>query len=162
MENLSTGPLENLIKHEEYIAALYTIYGNQFPGFREFWLSLAYEEETHAELLRNLSGLPVWLSFSDTGRFSTPEILLSMNHLQAEAEKALGAPMNLIDALAVAKYIEITMLENHFFDICATDSSEMQRVFSHLTDSTREHSERIKDLLDEERERMELGLPSRR
>jgi len=152
--------LELMARHEEVIGELYAEYARMFPEQREFWSRLEAEEKGHAGWIRKLfpqveDGV---ITFNDN-RFNTKAITTSMRYVSGWVTSARNSVIQPIEALARALDIENALIEKNYLAIYETDNLEMKQVFSALQEGTKQHRERISDLLKEIKKEVPPVLP---
>jgi hypothetical protein len=140
-----------LVNNEESLAALYKSYSATFPGYKDFWLNIYSDELEHANKLRTLLGINTANADLHTkGRFNIIAVQNFTKHVLAEANPATIRGLSLINALSVALSLEQGLIEQKYFEVFETDSTEIKNVFSLLADETRKHLEKVRKLWTEE------------
>ncbi len=138
--------IELLILNEQLVGSLYSIYAEKFPEEKQFWLSLAAEESTHAELLEGVRDIAEEIpNFLKQDRFSISDIELSISFIKDLIKKAEN--FTLLNALFMARDLENSVIEKYFFKIMSADSHFVQSTFSRIEQDTKRHREKIQELL---------------
>jgi rubrerythrin len=141
-------PFDLLREHEKAIGRLYETYAHRFPQDREFWLTLAQEEDQHArwiELLqRKVEEDP---SAMVVNRFPAAAINHSLHYISRLMEGAQQPGLTPINALSAALDIEQALLENKYFEVFASESAGIQNLLHLLAQATRAHIEKVRSAL---------------
>lgn len=142
--------IDKMAESEELISQLYRAYADRFPTLQEFWSGLADEEMEHAnslyELCAKVTGqLPLYIK---EDRFKIQAIQTYQEYLQKEIENARKKELLLINALAVSRYIEESLIESKYFEAFETDSVDLKRVLLKLSKDTRVHMNKTKEMLN--------------
>ena len=100
---MTDGPdiLELLIEHELALKRLYEALASAFAGRKDFWRSLAEEEQKHADQLGGLrsdAGVGAWL-LSDSG-INPQSIKSSIAYVDSQVARAKGGGLDLTHALS--------------------------------------------------------------
>jgi hypothetical protein len=142
MENI-----ELLILNEQLVGSLYSIYAEKFPEEKDFWLKIASEESTHAELLEKVEiAMQEAPSLFKAGRFNIPDIELSISFVKDLIKKSEN--FTLLNALFMARDIENSIIEKYFFKVIADDSYFIQSTFARIEQETKKHRDKIQELLN--------------
>lgn len=161
VENDSSGwdTLILMRKYELILKDLYTLFSQENPVEKYFWKKLAQEEEKHAYwfevLAMNVDNKNI--CFNKSGAFNIPLMQESFNHIKEAMADFKTSPPSLFDALSFASDIENSLIERKFFEIFDGQSDELDKVMKLLEEETTEHSKRIDEKLEKERE---FGLNS--
>jgi len=146
-----------LAEHEKAIAELYETYATKFQEHEKFWNSLSREESEHARWLMDLTEkTKEGQVYFNEGRFATEAIKSSLADARRQINKA-KEDLSLIGALSTAYYFEVALIEKKYFEVLEGDSVELKHTLIKLSDATKNHQERIKSFLDEERKKS--GIP---
>ena len=144
--------IEMLARNEEAVSKLYKAYAEKFPAHKGFWSRLAEEEIGHAGWIRKLhSKVKEGSVYFNEGRFKIEAIQTSLDYLNDWLVKARKEEISLINALSLAWDIENALMERKYFEIFEGDSVELKHVLTDLADSTKNHRDRVKRALDENR-----------
>ncbi len=136
--------IEYLARNEEAIARLYQAYADKFPDHQQFWLSLATDENNHAAQIRELlSQTNVRLK---PDRFNIVTIQNQIKHVEDEIKKISRPEIKLIYALSFALNLELSLLEQKYFDVFDTDSIELKKVLSGLAEETKRHISIVREM----------------
>jgi rubrerythrin len=153
--------LELMARHEEAIGELYAAYARRFPEHQEFWLKLKNEEIGHAGIIRKL--FPKiddgFIRFDDK-RFNVKAIETSLKYINTWTSDADNGTVEMLNALAIALDLENGMIEKKFLDVFEADADDLKIAIKALSDGTREHKQRIAELLNEyKRKNMDPQVP---
>ncbi|MBN1393341.1 MAG: hypothetical protein JW947_11150 [Sedimentisphaerales bacterium] len=140
--------LEAMKEHEEVIARLYDCYAGKFPEHRSFWAELSKEEVQHADWIDTLrSRIEEGSEDIVVDRFPVVAIEDSINFINRQITRAADADFELINALSTALDLEKALIENKYFEVFEGDSKETIRTLASLARSTREHRQRIQEMV---------------
>ena len=139
--------LNELAELEESIGRLYEAYATLFPDYRQFWSGLVDEEKQHAVWVREFRAFVEKgaVKFNEN-RFNVFAIQAYIKYLKEELEKATGR--TLVNALAIASYIEESLMEQKYFEVIDDDSEELKQTLRHLAGATQTHSEKVHQTLN--------------
>ncbi len=143
--------IDESIKLEQNVAALYTIFSVTFTEDSDFWKDLVLEEENHASLIREGRK-----SFLVRGEFPHEllapklEMLISANKKLALLLKEYSKnPPSRETAFKVAFELENSAGEVHFQQAMEKPpNSELMAIFQHLNRDDRDHARRIRTYAD--------------
>lgn len=149
--------LELMARHEEAIGMLYEAYANRFPEYADFWLTLKGEEVGHAMVIRRLFPRvdEGFIRFNDT-RFNTKAIETSLKFVRSWTVDAEEGKVEMLNALSIALDLENGLIEKKFLDVFEADDEDLKRVFRSLKEGTKDHKQRITDLLNEFRKKVRV------
>jgi len=138
--------------HESALAELYRAYAKKLPGYEEFFGGLAADEVLHARMVAG---------FADEvkrgkvqvrpGRFSSQEILSSLDFARARVAEAERGGMSLMEALSTAKDLEDALIERKYFEIFEDDGPELTRLLERLATETEAHRRKVTEAWERER-----------
>lgn len=142
----------NLLKeHEKVIEDLYRVYAKKFPKHREFWTTLARQENEHAKWIMKLTEkIEEGETYFNEERFTVEAIKSSISYIKKEKEK-VGDETLLIEALSTAHNLESGLLEKEYFETVEGDSVELKHLLRRLASETAVHAKKVKGLLEKER-----------
>lgn len=151
---MTDGPdiLQLLIQHELAIKHLYEAFASVFAGRKDFWRSLADEEQKHADQLGGLrsdAGVGAWL-LSDGG-VNPQSIKSSIAYVNGQTERALGAGLDLTHALSIAVDLEDALIEEQLSRISVSGCSTLGPVLADIVADTEKHRKILRVALDVER-----------
>jgi hypothetical protein len=143
--------MDESIKLEQNVAALYTIFSVTFKEDSDFWKELVLEEKNHASLIREGRK-----SFSLRGEFPrellAPKIemlIRTNNKLAALLKEYSKNPPSRETAFKVAFELENSAGEVHFQQAMEKrPNSELMAIFQHLNRDDRDHASRIRTYAD--------------
>ena len=139
-----------LAEHEEAIGRLYTVYAEKFPAFKDFWLKLSGEESQHADWIRRIHNrIQDGSGHLNEKKFPLEVVNNSFHYIEQMVEKARNEVLDLIDALSTALYMEEALLEQKYFEVFVGDCAEITQVKYYLEEATKDHRERVKKALAE-------------
>lgn len=150
-----SGELEKIIdesiKLEQNVAALYTIFSVTFREDSDFWKDLVLEEENHASLIREGRK-----SFLLRGEFPhellAPKIemlITTNNKLASLLKKYSKNPPSRETAFKVAFELENSAGEVHFQQAMEkSPDSQLMAIFQHLNRDDKDHARRIRTYAD--------------
>ncbi len=142
-----------LIECEKSVAELYRIYADKFQEYSDFWMSLSKEELEHARWLMQLKEkIEEGGVYFNEKRFTEEAINKSLGYIKEQISEAKGELL-LIKALSVAYYLEISLIENKYFEVFEGDSIELKNTLMKLSKETKIHQSKIKGFLEKEREK---------
>jgi len=132
--------IELMQRLEDSVAELYEIYARKFPEHANFWMTLALQENMHADWVRGLGAMLSGGTVAfNQDRFSIERLQQSFDNLQNELRTARQADYSLSKATFIALDLEKSLIEKNFFEIFESDSQEMKEVFEDLARETEEH-----------------------
>ncbi len=139
-----TSVIELLIAHETALKDLYSAYAETFPMYSEFWNSVAFEENGHADLIATLKAeVESGALVLEPHRFKEELIKTMLNYLKKEKDNIAFGGMTLIQALTIAREVERSMIERRFFEVFKGDPDVLKKVLNTLEADTRRHTEKI-------------------
>lgn len=142
--------LDELINHEEAVAALYSAYAERFPEHREFWTQLAGEEFAHASWIRDLtSKIEQGQVHFEAGRFRPEAVRTSLRYLEElRSTEELNAT-SYKSALVLAVDIERALIEKRFFEVFKTGSPECLGLLDRMEAAIQHHLETLNAALQQ-------------
>jgi rubrerythrin len=141
--------VEKLKEIELTVSVLYDVYSEKFKEQKDFWRGLALEEQDHARIIENLpSQAGDGKIFYNEKRFDMQFVEDSLEFVRRKIELAKNEDIRLKDALSTALHIEQKLTEKAFFAIFDGDKAALKDVFTRLDTETRNHRNKIKELLD--------------
>jgi hypothetical protein len=152
MERETPDVLQLLIDHESAIKHLYQAFAASFPDFRDFWLTLAGDEQGHADKLERLRTEPAldeWLRHES--QFKPPAIRSSIDYLDGQLARAQGGGLSLLQALAIATDLESALIERQFLIPGGPACAEIRSVLTDLNAETERHREVVANALETEK-----------
>lgn len=151
MNNHNQEIIEESIRLELNVAALYMLFFDQFPEDSEFWWKLVIEEKNHAALLKSIrdifmevTGIPEELfaeSIEDLRKANSvvEESIRHFKDVMPTREKAFNAALSL----------EGTAGEVHFQGFMSADTdNSISRVFKQLNGEDRNHALRLREYME--------------
>ncbi len=144
--------LELLIRHELVIKRLYDIFAGMFADRRDFWESLAGDEQKHADwlgTLRSDSTIDKWLS--QRGRIKPQALKSSIGYVENQIMRAQKGSLSVLQALSIAQDLESALLEKQFFELSGSVSKEITSVLTDVATETERHRKTIVEAIDIEK-----------
>ena len=151
--NISKAPgelLEAMREHEQALAHLYELYAEKYPDYKDFWTELSLEENLHAAWLDKL-----WSEIENGSediiveRFPIGAVQRSTEYVKKLEDTANQPDFILVNALSTALRLEEALMENKFFEVCEGDSVKTKRTLNMLAQSTMEHCQKVRKLLQQ-------------
>ena len=140
--------LEALAAHEDALGDLYATYAVKFPDAAYFWEDLSSQEYGHGSLLRDLGRDAVDREiFVENGRFQMETLRLAREFVVDVTAVAENTHFSLERALGIAYDLEQAIIEQHAYEVVATDSENVQKVLDHLRVSSIRHRDSISEYL---------------
>jgi rubrerythrin len=144
--------LDAMAAHEEKISGLYQTFGAALPEWRDFWMTIASEEQEHASWLRGLKNrLEREGGVLNRERFNLAGIRTSMDYLQKLREEVVNKGIVPLRALALSLDIESALLEKEYYTVFKSDLVSVQEVFNNLREQTAGHRLRMQEKINQER-----------
>ena len=145
--------IEMLAKSEETMSKLYTVYAEKFPDMHSFWSALSADELDHSEWIHKLSyKMQEGAVYFSEGRFKIDDIRALLDLTEDALAQSQKQEMSSEDSLALALYIEQTLMERKFFEVFETDSGELRQTLFDLDNAVRQHREKIEKALTEKKQ----------
>jgi hypothetical protein len=144
--------LEAMKEHEQALARLYGLYADKYPDYKDFWTSLALEENQLAAWLDKL-----WIEIENGSediiveRFPVGAVQHSTEYVKKLEDTANQPDFILVNALSTALRLEEALMENKFFEVCEGDSVKTKRTLNLLARSTQEHCRKVRELWQKHR-----------
>ena len=146
-----TQPLLAILKeHEELLSDLYSVYAKRFEEHISFWSELSREETDHAGWLQDLADqIADYQNAFVADRFPVAAVKISIEHVNKQIEKATKHEFTHRDALSIALDLEVSLLENKYFEVLEGDHPRVKQVLQLLSQSTKEHLQTIRNAVKE-------------
>jgi rubrerythrin len=147
--NTALDALDLLTEHELAIGRLYQAYASRFPEQKDFWTRLSQDEQQHAQWLdairlkaqRPSSNLAV-------DRFPAAAIEHSIRYVGSLIEGTAQPDLTADNALSHAFHLEESLLENRYFEVFRSDSTEIGSTLARLAQAARLHFEQVRRALE--------------
>lgn len=155
MRTESPEVLELLTRHERSLRLLYEEFAAIYPGHRQFWLTMAGEEETHAAWLEELAADPIanaW--FKAVTTLKPQAIASSSRYIEDQRARAHAGELSIIQALAIGKDLESAIIEHHLSRITADAPWQIRPTLKNMIDETEKHRKAIAYELEVEKTRV--------
>ncbi len=144
--------LELLIRHELTIMNLYKVFAGLYSDVRDFWESLAREEQRHADLLAGLrDNQELDRRRLLDSRMKPQAITLSIGYAEGRIALAQEGVTTLLEALSIARDLESSLIEKQLSHINASVPPAARSVFEELAADTERHRKTITEELERER-----------
>lgn len=151
-KNTGMEAIEGLVRIEETLSKIYSLFAERFPADRELWSRMAQEETTHAKWVRDLSGRVEDGSLSlDEGRFGVEGIQLFLEYAEDKFREAKAEKLPFLHALDMALDLESSLLERRLYQVFKAESESMVQALEDMERQIHEHTERIGEALAHER-----------
>ncbi len=140
--------IEGLVRIEETLSEMYTLFAQRFQEHHDMWSRLAEEERGHARWIRDLYA-EVRKGSARLGkeRFRAEGIQHFLDYAEKRLEEARSEVLPFVHALDMALDLESGLLERNFFQIFETDSPALQREFEEMREQIRTHTEKVRKAL---------------
>lgn len=139
-----------LMRHEDAMGQLYALFAEKLPSDEAFWSRLSKEETGHSGVLHRLGewaatqNLPL-----DLSRVDLVELHTSLTFM-ADCERCFASrEASVEEALLIARFLELSILENEFLDVAENAPTELKRDFDALRRHTEEHLRRIDERIEQ-------------
>jgi hypothetical protein len=136
-------------EHEKLISELYSVFAKRFPQYEEFWNNLSNDEIKHAEWIEKLQTDVNNSKGVVVERFPAAAIERSSNFVRALIQQTSELEFTLINAISHALNLEEALIENRYFEIFQSQSSEVQMTLNSLKNETQKHFKLIRSLRQE-------------
>jgi len=149
---LNNGPrtiVKMLSDHELALKELYQTYAAKLPSLKDFWLSLAEDEQRHSDWLQSLISHAGTDDSQDLGCWPrSAAVASSLKYIRAQTTRAKQGEITLLVALAIAKDLESALLEKEFFRVADGTSPKVRAVLGRLVAATERHGRAVMKALD--------------
>lgn len=137
--------LRGLIKWEEHISQLYSVYAKKCPDKKAFWLKISAEELSHAALLKSfMHQLDEGYVFMNIGSFQEEEMAEEVERIDATAMDSMKVGYGHREALAAALKIEASHMDVGFYESVDSTIPTFKKIAETLKRATAEHVERLR------------------
>ena len=141
MKSDSKHPLQLLAINEKRVQQLYELYAEKLPEWRDFWSSIAKEEDRHARLFLDLLEKTSVTVYDN--RFDSQAIQKYIDETNELIETVSNEGTTIKEALQNSMRLESSFVENKIFDVMEVDSPEMKKVLETQRKETEEHYQRV-------------------
>ncbi len=144
--------LELLIEHELAVKRLYEAFAVLFADRRDFWQSLARDEQGHADRLERLrpQSTEVGRFWLDSG-LRPQAVKSSIAYVESQKARAQEGRLRLLQALSIAKDLENALIEDEFSKLSGPVNVEIGSVLEDLAAETDRHRRTLAEALEAER-----------
>lgn len=141
-----------LISYERTIAKLYSVCASKYPEHASFWNTLSQEEENHARIIEKLyQQIDGHTVFLENNRFKVRPLEISIEYSEEVIERAEQGMLTLLEALSISHSIETSVIESYYHTLFGGKSSNLNLYLNKLHEESKDHRNRLKDLLEKER-----------
>jgi hypothetical protein len=149
-ENAQSKVINLLAENEKIIGELYSAIAQNFtdPNQYNFFITLSFEEQAHAEWILSLytDVVDCRVSFNPD-RFDLNEIKSFADRVKKKLDEVKKSTFTWETALKVALDIENVLLENKWFEIFERDSEKFNYSLYRLKNATCQHREKIAEAI---------------
>jgi rubrerythrin len=132
--------IEKLALHEEAVAKLYNTYASRYPHLNEFWATLAWEEQDHANKIRRLGEeIKKRRAAFDPTKYRPQAVDSSLAYLTQQAEIAKSGDLLLVNALSIALNVEKTIIDGKIFEAFKGYYDDTKAIIRELATSVEDH-----------------------
>ena len=143
--------IEESIRLELNVAALYMVFFEQLPADSDFWWKLVIEEKNHASLLKSIrdifmdvTGIP-----EDIFAESVEDVRKANSAVEELTENYRKSRPTREEAFNAALSLEETAGEIHFQGFMSGDANDsISRVFKQLNGEDRDHAHRLREYME--------------
>lgn len=136
-----------LYKQEMLLARLYRIFARTFPEYEDFWVSLAREEELHADWIKQLYQAEKKDIVAFEGKKVRSTALNTyLEHLDQAIKKAEQKGFELRTAIAYTLDFERSLIERNVFSHFEGLDDRSRKVMKTLQTETRKHVKKIEEM----------------
>ena len=132
--------VERLAANEEKVMELYSVFGDIFPEYRQFWKDISEEEKRHASMLREFGTLVDDKDIKlDLDHIKMELLEKSISFLSGEIDSAKNRGMDCKQAFKLARTLEKGIVESECFKIFNTNVKDLVKLFGLLQADTQRH-----------------------
>ncbi len=137
-----------LADNEIALAELYATFARTFSEDASFWTALVDDERRHASLINDVRQSEPSGGVRPPPAGARPEAIdTMMRYVRSIVERCRKGELSRVQACALAKDLENSMLENKLFVVLGTGSAELTAVQERLAADTADHRRRIDETL---------------
>ena len=134
--------VEKLAVNEEKVMELYSVFGDKFPDYRQFWKDISEEERRHALLLRDFGNMVDEKDIKlNLDHININMIDKSISFLDSEIVRAKNSGMDIKQAFKLARTLEKGIIESDCFKVFNTGVKDLEKVFGVLEADTKRHGQ---------------------
>jgi hypothetical protein len=144
--------IEMLVDYEQTISQLYKVFADQHPDYREFWATLAWEEDNRAgRILELKSEIEQRRATFDSANISSSGVRNSIVYIKDQAEKIHRTRIPFITALTIARDIEKSIVYGKIFNSFKGYTVKNQQMIRDLNRSVDDDYQAIESMWNEHR-----------
>ncbi len=148
MQGQASHIVELLIHHELALKRLYARFSTMFPTQRDFWQSLAADEQSHAAWLEALGSDGITGAWGESHNQLKPQaIRTSIGYVESQITRAEAGAFPLCKALSIARDVERALLERQFSKLGKAAPTAMREVLLKLAEETEGHLRKVEEML---------------
>ncbi len=149
------GLLDVLSELELKVSQFYNACAESYSEEEEFWESLVSCEKLHSCYISRISGFikekPE--QFEVGRRFNSVAAKTVIKGVDSDIEKVKNNLIDIKKALNIARDIEMSLLEQKFFEIVKSENNEFLNLLDKIVSDTREHKVKIEKKINEYKEK---------
>lgn len=135
------------VAQELKMAELYTLFAGRYPELRDFWTSMAEEENRHAASIRELSEkMGSGGVMFNPGRTGADTLQSFLNYLDGIISNTKKKLLPLSNALSLARDVETALIEKKAFEHFRGGTPDVENLLLELGKETARHVERLEDM----------------
>ncbi len=139
---------ELLIHHELAVKRLYERFSTSFPTHRDFWQSLAADEQRHADWLEEIRIDTIMGAWVESNSQLKPQaIQTSIGYVESQVARAAAGTFPLFKALSIARDVERALLERQFSKLGKAAPTAMREVLLRLAEETEGHLRNVEQMI---------------
>jgi hypothetical protein len=134
--------VEKLAVNEEKVMELYSVFGDKFSEYRQFWKDISEEEKMHAQLLRDFGSIVDDRDIKlNLGYINMESLDKSISLLDSEITRARNGGMDIKQAFRLARTLEKGIIESDCFRVFDTGVKDLVKLFGALESDTKRHGQ---------------------
>jgi len=136
--------IDSLVENELTIGRFYRLCAERFSPLKEFWNSLADQEEDHGEWLQQLKA-----EIREGGAAYKSEtvkpiaVQSSINYVNEQVARLEKGDLVIVNALSIAVNIERSVFESRIFDAFSGYSQAAKKLIADLKQALLDHNELV-------------------
>ncbi|MDD4240768.1 MAG: hypothetical protein PHG54_04995 [Smithellaceae bacterium] len=154
--------LDLLEQLESEMGALYKLFADKFPKYRDLWITMAAQEAQHAAWVAQLHALArdgkVYFDEKLTRTYTVSKVLDIIKEAQSKTREN---KITLINALSISRDLEQSILEREFYNYFSGKDAATGSLIRKFKIETIEHQNQLKDAWEKERKTL-AGFPGKR
>ncbi len=141
--------LDSLVRQEQLLCKLYSLFAAQFPQHAELWNTLAKEEHKHASWLQQLhEAADKGVVLFQEGKIKTYTVSSFIEYVEQILAKAEDNQLTLSHAVAATVDLERSLLEKNIFNHFDGMTEKARSVLKQLAKETEIHLARAQAVKD--------------